>query len=181
MTNYVIYAAIGLIALAIGIISTIVIQKSIAKSRAKAIIEEANREAEAIKKDKLFEAREAEIQIKAEAEKQANARMAKVQTAEARLKHRELQLNQLQSENQRAKNEIEATKANLEIQLNSVEARKAELDKLKKTAQETLEHISGLSSEEAKEKLIESLKDEAKTAAAAYINDIMDEAKMTAN
>ena len=181
MTNYVIYAAIGLIALAIGIISTIVIQKSIAKSRAKAIIEEANREAEAIKKDKLFEAREAEIQIKAEAEKQANARMAKVQTAEARMKQRELQLNQQQSENQRAKNEIEATKANLENQLNSVEARKAELDKLKKTAQETLEHISGLSSEEAKEKLIESLKDEAKTAAASYINDIMDEAKMTAN
>ncbi len=181
MINYVIYAAVGLIALAIGIIGTIVIQKSIAKSRAKAIIEEANREAEAIKKDKLFEAREAEIQIKAEAEKQANARMAKVQTAEARMKQRELQLNQQQSENQRAKNEIEATKANLENQLNSVEARKAELDKLKKTAQETLEHISGLSSEEAKEKLIESLKDEAKTAAASYINDIMDEAKMTAN
>ena len=181
MINYLIYAAIGLIALAIGIIGTIVIQKSIAKSRAKTIIEEANREAEAIKKDKLFEAREAEIQIKAEAEKQANARMAKVQSAEARMKQRELQLNQQQSENQRAKNEIEATKANLENQLNSVEMRKAELDKLKKTAQETLEHISGLSSEEAKEKLIESLKDEAKTAAASYINDIMDEAKMTAN
>ncbi len=181
MINYLIYTAIGLIALAIGIIGTIVIQKSIAKSRAKAIIEEANREAESIKKDRLLEAREAEIQIKAEAEKQANARMAKVQSAEARMKQRELQLNQQQSENQRAKNEIEATKANLENQLNSVEIRKAELDKLKKTAQETLEHISGLSSEEAKEKLIESLKDEAKTAAASYINDIMDEAKMTAN
>lgn len=181
MINYLIYTAIGLISLAIGIIGTIVIQKSIAKSRAKAIIEEANREAESIKKDKLLEAREAEIQIKAEAEKQANARMAKVQSAEARMKQRELQLNQQQSENQRAKNEIEATKANLENQLSSVEIRKAELDKLKKTAQETLEHISGLSSEEAKEKLIESLKDEAKTAAASYINDIMDEAKMTAN
>ncbi len=181
MINYLIYATIGLIALAIGIIGTIVIQKSIAKSRAKAIIEEANREAEAIKRDKLFEAREAEIQIKAEAEKHANARMAKVQSAEARMKQRELQLNQQQSENQRAKNEIEATKATLENQLNSVELRKAELDKLKKSAQETLEHISGLSSEEAKEKLIESLKDEAKTAAASYINDIMDEAKMTAN
>ncbi|MBQ7041325.1 MAG: ribonuclease Y [Muribaculaceae bacterium] len=181
MIDYLIYVAIGLIALTIGIIGTIAIQKSIAKSRAKAIIEEANREAEAIKKDKLFEAREAEIQIKAEAEKHANARMAKVQSAEARMKQRELQLNQQQSENQRAKNEIEATKATLENQLNSVELRKAELDKLKKVAQETLEHISGLSSEEAKEKLIESLKDEAKTAAASYINDIMDEAKMTAN
>ena len=55
------------------------------------------------------------------------------------------------------------------------------LDRLRRTAQDTLEHISGLSSEEAKEKLIDSLKDEAKTAASAYINDIMDEAKMTAN
>ena len=67
MLIYLIYAAIGFVALAIGVISTIVIQKSIAKSKAKAIIEEATREAEAIKKDKLFEAREAEIQIKAEA------------------------------------------------------------------------------------------------------------------
>ena len=62
-----------------------------------------------------------------------------------------------------------------------VDQRKEELDRLRRTAQDTLEHISGLSSDEAKEKLIESLKDEAKTAASAYINDIMDEAKMTAN
>lgn len=176
-----IYVAVGLIALTIGILATMAVQKSMANSRAKTIIEEANREAEAIKKDKLLEAKEAEIQIKAEAEKQANARLSKIQSTEAKMKQRELQLNQQQSENQRARNEIEATKANLESQLNAVEIRKVELDKLKHTAQETLEHISGLSSEEAKEKLIESLKDEAKTAAASYINDIMDEAKMTAN
>lgn len=176
-----IYVAVGLIALTIGILATMAVQKSMANSRAKTIIEEANREAEAIKKDKLLEAKEAEIQIKAEAEKQANARLSKIQSTEAKMKQRELQLNQQQSENQRARNEIEATKANLESQLNAVEVRKVELDKLKHTAQETLEHISGLSSEEAKEKLIESLKDEAKTAAASYINDIMDEAKMTAN
>ncbi len=176
-----IYVAIGIVALAIGIIGTMAVQKSMAGSRAKTIIDEANREAEAIKKDKLLEAREAEMKIKAEAEKQANSRLAKVQSAEARIKQRELQLNQQQSENQKARNEIDATKANLEKQLSDVENRKAELDKLKRSAQETLEHISGLSSEEAKEKLIESLKDEAKTQAASYINDIMDEAKMTAN
>ena len=181
MTEILIYVAIGLVALIVGIIGTIAIQKSVAKSRAKIIIEEANREAETIKKNKILEAREEEIRITAEAEKQANARMAKVQSNEARLKQRELQLNQQQSENQRARNEIDATKANLESQLANLEVRKAEVEKLKKTAQENLEHISGLSSEEAKEKLIESLKDEAKTAAASYINDIMDEAKMTAN
>ena len=175
------YLIIGVVALVIGIVSTMIIQKSLAKSRAKSIIDEANAEAENIKKTKILEAREEELKIKAEAEKQANNRMAKIQQTEAKMKQRELQLNQQQSENQRQRNDIEATKANLENQFNIVEGKKVELDKLKRAAQEELEHISGLSSEEAKEKLIESLKDEAKTAAASYINDIMDEAKMTAN
>ncbi len=177
----IIYLAIGVAALIIGVFSTIIVQKKVATSRAKVIIDEANAEAENIKKTKIFEAREEELKIKAEAEKQANNRMAKIQQHEAKMKQRELQLNQQQSENQRQRNDIEATKANLENQFNIVETKKAELDKLKRAAQEELEHISGLSSEEAKEKLVESLKDEAKTAAASYINDIMDEAKMTAN
>ncbi|MBQ2839122.1 MAG: ribonuclease Y [Muribaculaceae bacterium] len=177
----IIYLIIGVVALAVGIVSTTIIQKSLAKSRAKSIIDEATAEAENIKKAKILEAREEELKIKAEAEKQANNRMAKIQQTEAKMKQRELQLNQQQSENQRQRNDIEATKANLDAQFAIVETKKSELDKLKRTVQEELEHISGLSSEEAKEKLIESLKDEAKTAAASYINDIMDEAKMTAN
>ncbi len=181
MPTILIYALVGIVALAVGIAGTITIQRIVARSRAKSIIEEATREADTIKKDKLLEAREEELQIKAEAEKQANTRLAKVQTIEARLKQRELQLNQQQSENQRYRNESDQIRANLEAQLTVVENKKVELDKLHRTAQENLEHISGLSSEEAKEKLIESLKDEAKTAAASYINDIMDEAKMTAN
>ena len=179
--DIIIYLIIGVTALAVGVIATVVVQKAFAKSRAKAIIDEATSEAENIKKTKILEAREEELKIKAEAEKQANNRMAKIQQTEAKMKQRELQLNQQQSENQRQRNDIEATKANLEAQFSIVESKKEELDKLKRTAQEELEHISGLSSDEAKEKLIESLKDEAKTAAASYINDIMDEAKMTAN
>ena len=179
--DIIIYLIIGLSTLVIGIIGTIIVQKSLAKSRAKSIIDEATSEAENIKKTKILEAREEELKIKTEAEKQANNRLAKIQQSEARIKQRELQLNQQQSENQRQRNDIEATKANLEAQFSIVENKQAELDKLKLAAQEELEHISGLSSEEAKEKLVESLKDEAKTAAASYINDIMDEAKMTAN
>ena len=181
MDNIIIYLIIGLSTLIIGVICTIIVQKSLAKSRAKSIIAEATSEAENIKKTKILEAREEELKIKAEAEKQANNRLAKIQQSEARIKQRELQLNQQQSENQRQRNDIEVTKANLEAQFSIVESKQAELDKLKLAAQEELEHISGLSSEEAKEKLVESLKDEAKTAAASYINDIMDEAKMTAN
>lgn len=176
-----IYVLIGVVALGIGALATIMIQKSLAKSRAKLIVEEAEREAALIKQNKLLEAREEEIKLKSEAEKQAQARLSKVQSIEAKQKQRELQLNQQQSENQRARNENEAVKANLEAQQGVIDARKAELDRLHRKAQDELEHISGLSSEEAKEKLIESLKDEAKTAAASYINDIMDEAKMTAN
>lgn len=176
-----IYVLIGVVALGLGSLATIMIQKSLAKSRAKLIVEEAEREAALIKQNKLLEAREEEIKIKSEAEKQAQSRLSKVQSIESKQKQRELQLNQQQSENQRTRNENETIKANLEAQQRVLDARKAELDRLHRKAQDELEHISGLSSEEAKEKLIESLKDEAKTAAASYINDIMDEAKMTAN
>ncbi|MDE6037002.1 MAG: ribonuclease Y, partial [Duncaniella sp.] len=110
-----------------------------------------------------------------------NQRLSRVQNEEAKIKQRQTQLNQQQSENSKARNEIEQMRRDVEAQAQAVEARGEELDRLHRVAQEQLEHISGLSSEEAKERLVESLKDEAKTAAAAYIHDIMDEAKMTAN
>lgn len=172
---------VGVVAALIGVVATIIVQKSVGRSQAKTIVEEARQEAEVLKQKKLLEAREEELQIKAEAEKQANSRLAKVQQSEARIKQRELQLNQQQGDIARRRNEIDVTKANLDAQAVVLESQKAELDKLTRTAQDTLEHISGLSAEEAKSKLVESLKDEAKTAAASYINDIMDEAKLTAN
>ena len=107
--------------------------------------------------------------------------MSRVQSAEAKQKQRELQLNQQQSENQRTRNELDGIRQNLDAQQIVINNCQQELDNEHRKAQELLEHISGLSSAEAKEKLIESLKDEAKTAAASYINDIMDDAKLTAN
>ena len=181
MTSLLIYILVGIAAAVIGLAIGVAIQKSSARSQAKTIIEEAQQESEMIKQKKLLEAREEELQIKAEAEKQANQRLTKIQAAEARIKQRELQLNQQQGDIARRRNENEAIKANLDAQAQVLESQKTELDKLTRTAQDTLEHISGLSADEAKEKLIESLRDEAKTAAASYINDIMDEAKLTAN
>ena len=87
----------------------------------------------------------------------------------------------MQSEVQLKKNENDTFKINLENQQALLDQKKEEIEKLKRNVQDTLEHVAGISAEEAKEKLIESLKDEAKTAAASYINDIMDEAKLTAN
>lgn len=179
--NIIIYVSIAVIALAIGVTVSMIVQRNIARSRANRILEEARNEAEVIKKNKLLEAREEELKIIGDAEKQATQRMQKVQQTESRLKQRELQLNQQQSENQRARNENEQTNKRLQERMALAESKQAEVEAMKRKEQEELERVSGLSSEEAKEKLIESLKDEAKTAAQSYINDIMDEAKLTAN
>ena len=175
----VIIAAVA--ALIVGALGTFIIIRIISRSRAKSIVDEAKLEAEVTNKNKLLEAKEEEMKIKTEAEKAANARMSKIQSAEAKIKQREMQLGQMQAELQRKKSETDTLKSNLENQLVLIDAKKQELDKMQRNIQDTLEHVSGLSAEEAKEKLIESLKDEAKTAAASYINDIMDEAKLTAN
>ena len=175
----VIIAAVA--ALIVGALGTFIIIRIISRSRAKSIVDEAKLEAEVIKKNKLLEAKEEEMKIKTEAEKAANARMSKIQSAEAKIKQREMQLGQMQAELQRKKSETDTLKSNLVNQLVLIDAKKQELDKMQRNIQYTLEHVSGLSAEGAKEKLIESLKDEAKTAAASYINDIMDEAKLTAN
>ena len=175
------YIIVAAIALLIGGAVVFLITKKMAQSGANRILEEAKLEADVMKKNKLLELKEAEYKMKAESEKQANARMSKVQSAEAKAKQRELQLNQMQSELQRKRNETDALKNTLDNQMAAIEIRQNEVDKMHKKAQEMLEHISGLSAEEAKEKLVESLKDEAKTQAASYINDIMDDAKLTAS
>ena len=152
------------------------------------IIKEAETEAEVIKKNKLLEVKEKFLNKKADLEKEVALRNQKIQQVENRLKQREMVLNQKQDEVQRKRNEAEAIKENLEAQIAIVEQKKSEwdlkkeeLEKLHAQELEKLEAISGLSAEEAKERLVESLKEEAKTEAASYINDIMDDAKMTAN
>ena len=175
------YIIIALLGIAAGAGITLLTQQRMGKNRAKALIDAAKREAEVLKKNKLLEAREQELQIKNEAEKAASQRLIKVQNAEARIRQRELQLNQQQSENQRTKNDLENQKNALEVRIGQIDARAEEVEALKRKAIEDLEHISGLTADAAKEKLVESMREEAKTAAAAYINDIMDEAKMTAN
>ena len=114
-------------------------------------------------------------------EKEVAQRNQKIQQAENKLKQREMVLNQKNEELQRKRNETEAIKENLDAQLVIIEKKKEELDNLQAQEREKLETISGLSAEEAKERLVESLKEEAKTQAQSYINDIMDDAKLTAN
>ena len=114
-------------------------------------------------------------------EKEVAIRNQKIQQAENKLKQREMVLNQKNEELQRKRNETEAIKENLDAQMVIIEKKKEELDNLQSQEREKLETISGLSAEEAKERLTDSLKEEAKTQAQSYINDIMDDAKLTAN
>ena len=151
------------------------------KAKYENIIKEAETEAEVIKKNKLLEVKEKFLNKKADLEKEVAARNQKIQQAENKLKQREMVINQKNEELQRKRNETEAIKENLDAQLVIIEKKKEELDHLQSQEREKLEAISGLSAEDAKERLIESLKDEAKTQAQSYINDIMDDAKLTAN
>lgn len=136
------------------------------KNKYNSIIKEAETEAEVIKKNKLLEVKEKFLNKKADLEKEVAVRNQKIQQAENKLKQRELMLNQKQEEVQRKRNEAEAIKENLEAQIVIIDKKKEELDKLHSQEREKLEALSGLSAEEAKERLVESLKEEAKTQAA---------------
>lgn len=147
----------------------------------KNIIRNAETEAEVIKKNKMLEVKEKFLSLKNDLEKQVNQKNARIQAIESKLKQRELQVNQRLEEVQRKKNEAAAAKENLEAQIEIVEKKKSELDKIHKMEIDRLEALSGLSAEEAKDRLVESLKEEARTQAASFVNDIMEEAKMQAN
>ncbi len=147
--------------------------------------ETAEREAEMIKQKKLLEVKDKFLSKKAELEKEVRQRNQQIQQAENRAKQRELTLNQKQDELTRRKQETESLRQRVETQQALLQKREEELEERKNNLLEQertkLEEISGISAEEAKERLVESLKDEAKTNAQAYINEIMDDAKMTAN
>ena len=151
------------------------------KHRAQNIIKEAEAEAEVIKKDKILQAKEKFLQIKAEHDKQVTARNNKLQAVENKLKQQETDISRKLEDIQRKNKEIQNQQNNIDVQKELIEKKTAELDKLKKQQIEQLEAISGMSGEQAKEKLINSLKEEAEAEAISYVNEIMEEAKMTAN
>ncbi len=174
----ILFAIIGII---IGAAVAWYVVGRMANSRAQKILSDAEKDAEVIKKKKLLEAKEETLSMKAEAEKQANIRTSKIQNTENRLKQREMTLNQKQEELNKKNTELDEAKTSLGAQQELFEKRNQELNKLHRQQVEKLEAISGLSADEAKDRLVESLKDEAQTHAQSYISDIMEEAKMTAN
>lgn len=176
-----VYIIISIVTFLVGGLLTWLGMCFLLKSRYDSVLREAEKEAEVIKKNKLLEVKEKFLHLKADLEKQVSARNAKIQSVEGKLKQRELTLNQRQEDLQRRNCEIDAVKENLATQLELVEKKKQDLEKLHQKEIEHLEALSGLSADEAKERLIESLKDEAKSEATSYINEIVEEAKMTAD
>jgi len=145
------------------------------------LIRKAEEEAEIIKKNKIIEAKEKFIALKLEHENQVQQQTQKIQQQEQRLQQREQALNQKQGEVQRAQNELAQRKQEVDKLVSVNEHRSQEIEKMHHQAQQQLETLSGLSAEQAKQQLVESLKDEAKTNAMSYINEIMDEARLNAN
>ena len=172
---------IGIIGLIIGAFVSWYMTGKAANSRAQKIMSDAEKDAEVIKKKILLESKEETLALKNEAEKQINSRTAKIQSNENRLKQREINLNQRHEELNKKNREVEEVKSNLASQQEFLEKKGAELERLHRQSVEKLETISGLSADEARDRLVDSLKDEAKSDAQSYINDIMDEAKLTAN
>jgi ribonuclease Y len=175
------YIITGIVGLLVGAVIAYILSNSRLNKKIQQRLEEAENQAEAIKRDKLLEVKEKFLNKKAELEKEVQQRDQKLQQNENRLRQKEMQLNQRQGDLQRKHQEADAVRENLEAQMSVIENKKEELEKLQMQEREKLEVISGLSAEEAKNRLVESLKEEAKTEAASYINEIMDDAKMTAS
>ena len=151
------------------------------KGKYNEMMETAQKEADVIKDKKMLEVKEKFINKKAELEKEVQARNQKLQQSENKLKQRETSLNQKQEELGKRKQEIEQSQKRIENEKKLLALKQEELDKMQNQEREKLEELSGLSAEEAKRRLVESLKDEARTDAASYVNEIMDEAKLNAN
>ena len=169
------------VALIVGGLVGYAIFRYIVKGKYNEMIAAAEKEAEVIKEKKLLEVREKFLNKKSELEKEVQQRNQRIQQSENKLKQREISLNQRQEELNRRKQEVEHNQQRVDNEKKLLAIKQEELEKMQSQERAKLEEVSGLSADEAKSRLIESLKDEARTDAASYINEIMDEAKLNAN
>jgi ribonuclease Y len=168
-------------AAALAAILAYIITRRIVKKSADKLVKDASIEAENIKQQKILEAKEKFLDLKREHESFINEKNTKIAQTENRLKQKENSLNQQINENQRKNKELENLKENLAQQLEKIEKKSEEYDKIRKQQIEKLENVAGMSADEAREFLIESIKEEAKAQSLTYISDTIEEAKLTAS
>ena len=172
---------ISVAALILGGIGGYLVFRYVLKGKDNEMVEAAEKEADVMKEKKLLEVKEKFLNKKSELEKEVQVRNQHIQQSENRLKQREMSLNQRQEELGRRKNDLDNQQVRIENEKKLITIKQEELEKMQLKEREKLEELSGLSAEEAKQRLVESMKDEAKTDAQSYINEIMDEAKLNAN
>ena len=177
----------GIIGLAIGFAIAKMLEKTKAnklivetRNKAKNIIKEAKSESDAIKKDKILQAKEKFIELKAEHEKVILTREKKVSDVEKRIRDKESQVSKELDKAKKNNKELQKKEADYDYKIEFLEKREREIEKLHKRHVDMLEQISGLSADEAKTELVASLKEEAKSDAMAFIQETIEEAKMTA-
>ena len=177
----------GIIGIAIGFFIAKMLERSNAnkliqetKKEASSIIKEAKVEAEAIKKDKILQAKEKFIELKSEHEKVILSREKKVSDVEKRIRDKESQVSSELDKTKKLNKQLETKEADFDYKLEFLEKKESEIEKMHKRHVDMLEQISGLSADEAKTELVASLKDEAKADAMSFIQDTVEEAKMTA-
>ena len=151
-----------------------------AEAEKERMLRDAQSTAEQIKKDKMLEAKEHFIKLKAEFEEEASRKKNQIITNENKIKQREAALNKQMEQTKRAESEIEEMKEKLTSQMELAKLRKEEFEKLREQQVRILEKVANISVEDAKEQLVEALKDEARTKATAHVKEIMEEAKLTA-
>jgi len=171
----------AIISAAVAILVYSAVRKFILKNKKDSIIKSAEAEGEALKKEKIFQAKEKFLQLKSEHEAYINERNAQAQQFENKLKQREITLNQQSSELGRKQKDIDAIRDNLKVQLEMVGKKNEEYEKLRGQVIEKLEEVAEMTAEDAKNQLIDTMKAEARTQAMSYINDVMDEARLNAN
>lgn len=151
-----------------------------ARAKANAIVKEAELNSEALKKDKMLEAKEFFLKQRSEFEDETNRRRNQMVQNENKIKQQQQQVSKQQETVNRKEAELESSKQNLDAQIEIIAKRKEEIDKIRIQQQQQLTRIANLSVEEARDQLVESLKNEANTKAAAHIKEILEEAKLTA-
>ncbi len=170
-----------IVALVLGVLFGYGIFRYVIKGEYNRKLAEAEKEAEVMKEKKLLEVKEKFLNKKSELEKEVQTRNQHIQQSENKLKQRELSINQRQEELGRRKNELDNQQTRIDNEKKLLQIKNEELEKMQLQERAKLEELSGLSADEAKQRLVEAMKDEAKTDAQSYINEIMDEAKLNAN
>ncbi len=180
MSTALVIIVTALISAGLGVLGTLLVRNVILKGKRDEIIKNAQAEGEAIKKEKIFQAKEKFLQLKSEHEAYINERNAQALQMENKLKQRELTLNQQNSELGRKQKEVEAIRENLKGQMDIVGKKQEEYEKLRGKVIEKLEEVAGMTAAEAKNQLVENMKAEARTEAMSYVNEVMDEARLNA-